>query len=341
MTAPGTPSAHLRVMHTPTDDSNPFFSLLTTAMPAGVVTIKFSWSVGLSGRFDVLHIHWPERLFRDASWRGTLRKRVLTLVLLVLVRFRGVPVVRTLHNSTPHDAPSWSERVLLRLFDRATTMWVRMSEGTRTANPARTRLIPHGDYAGAYAFSPHTRPDSTRLLYFGRIRPYKGVEALLDAVRQAPRTPFRLRIVGRPTTRAIRSVVEEAVTHVDGVSARLEFVPDDDLVAEIEHARAVCLPYRSMENSGALLLALTAGRPAIVPRSPVNELLAQEVGESWVVMYDGELDHAALTQAWARLAVVPDTKPDLTHRAWPQLGLAYADVYAEARLLMRAAQREH
>ena len=329
--AEATPPEVLNVMHSHVDDSNPFFRLLTEHLPASVQSHRFSWRRALAGELDVLHVHWPERLVRGSGRLDTWRKGCLTLLLTVMLPRRRVAVVRTLHNLEPHDRPTRWEGWLLNRVDRITTTWVQMSEAQEPPKSARTGLltIPHGSYDGAYAFDPATRPHPDRLLYFGRIRPYKGVEELLETVGSGEGAlPFQLRVVGRPTTEHLDRVVGARVGSSPSISGRLEFVSAEDLIREIEAARAVVLPYVGMANSGALLLALTAGRPVIVPDTPVNALLAQEIGDSWVIRYSS-LDRQELGRCW-EVARLTEGAPDLSNRRWEVLAGKYEAAYRAA-----------
>ena len=78
------------------------------------------------------------------------------------------------------------------------------------------------------------------------------------------------------------------------ITAVLEFVSDERLVDEVARAQLVVLPYIEMHNSGTLLVALSVGRPVLVPRGCVNGTISAEVGDGWVVQYEGELTAADL-----------------------------------------------
>ena len=71
------------------------------------------------------------------------------------------------------------------------------------------------------------------------------------------------------------------------------------LAREILESELVVLPFVEMTNSSSMILALSLDRPVLVPRLPVTEELAAEVGPGWVLIYDGELDAAALAGALA------------------------------------------
>jgi beta-1,4-mannosyltransferase len=80
-----------------------------------------------------------------------------------------------------------------------------------------------------------------------------------------------------------------------------------------------------MHNSGALILALSLRRPALVPRTPTTEALSAEVGEGWIHLYDGDLNAADL--AIALHAQAPTTPPDLTARDWFAIGEQHVRAY--------------
>ena len=111
----------------------------------------------------------------------------------------------------------------------------------------------------------------------------------------------------------------------------LEFVDDDVLVREISAASLVVLPYAEMHNSGAALVALSLDRPIVVPRTPSNTALADEVGHAWVRQYDGELTEDVLMSALSAAdAVGSDERPKLEGRDWDSIGRQHRDVYQDA-----------
>ena len=88
---------------------------------------------------------------------------------------------------------------------------------------------------------------------------------------------------------------------------------------------------------GALLVALSLGRPVLVPRSSTTEQIAAEVGARWVHLFDGPLTAAALLQAIAGAAVAQGAgEPDLRLRDWDSVGRQHADAYGKAIALRRS-----
>jgi glycosyltransferase involved in cell wall biosynthesis len=107
-----------------------------------------------------------------------------------------------------------------------------------------------------------------RLLFFGTIRPYKGLEVLVDAfddLAAAEPDRWHLTVVGEvweghtlPLTKIAGS------PHRDLVDVRTGYVPDDELEGIFASADLVVLPYLRAAASGPLHLAMTAGLPVVV-----------------------------------------------------------------------------
>ncbi|HJV27126.1 MAG TPA: GDP-mannose--glycolipid 4-beta-D-mannosyltransferase [Aromatoleum sp.] len=326
------PITVLQSVRPQTDNDNPYVKQVMTAVACHAEVAFFSWRTALFGRYDVLHVHWPEFLLR-APERSRGLQYALFLALILRTALLRRPVVRTLHNLAPHEGAGMLERLLLRLLDRRTRMWIRLNAVT-AQRPPQTMTILHGHYRDWFAAMDVPPPQPGRLLYFGLIRPYKGVEDLLDsflALAPALAPDAELRIVGRPSTDALREKVADACAADARVSALLDYVDDATLAQEIGRAELVVLPFREMLNSGSMLLALSLNRPVLVPRNAPNVALADEVGRDWVYLYDGELNAATLANAlWRVRTTARAPTPNFSHREWADAGELHYLAYLAA-----------
>src|ERR1700722_11206341 len=119
--------------------------------------------------------------------------------------------------------------------------------------------------AGAPAFeSAQAKAKRPIVLMFGLMRPYKGIDVLLDAWRgvegQEPIEDAELLIAGMP--RMDISALRAAAPA--NVSFDPHFVTDEELPAYFERADLVVLPYLQADQSGVLFTALAFGKPLLL-----------------------------------------------------------------------------
>jgi glycosyltransferase involved in cell wall biosynthesis len=108
-----------------------------------------------------------------------------------------------------------------------------------------------------------TPPTPTRLLFFGIVRPYKGLDVLLRALAQAP-AHVTLTVAGEfwaDTTEMDNLIGELGLA--DRVALRPGYVPADEIPALFGAADALVMPYREATASQNALLAFAHGVPVI------------------------------------------------------------------------------
>jgi beta-1,4-mannosyltransferase len=323
--------------------TNPYIAMLDRALEQTpeIEHLRFSWRRALFGRIDVLHFHWPETLFNSSTAVNRMAKRALTGALVLRLRLGRVAVVRTVHNlDLPSDVTPF-QRMLLTQIERATDLRIRIGETTVLPAGQPSVLILHGDYRSWFASVARRAAVPGRLGFVGLVRRYKGVETLIAAFRAiADRPPdLSLVIAGRPTSVSLADEIRALAANDPRITLQLGFLDDEEFVAAMTEAQLVVLPYRFMHNSGSVLAALSLDRAVLVPRNDANTALAREVGEAWVLRYDGELDAEALRRAADAAAITPDTAPDLSRRGWDDVGLLHADAYERAVELKSPSRR--
>ena len=183
---------------------------------------------------------------------------------------RGRPLVATAHDivvryATPGQRAA--ERRLYRRFDAViahTESGRARLSGELGLAGERVHVIPHGAFAHLAATPPGPLPaelvapaGGPVVLCFGLIRPYKGLEVLLEAWRRVEGA--ELWVVGRPRydIAAARAAAPARVRW----AAR--FVDDGELAACFARADLAVLPYLESEQSGVLATALAFGTPVL------------------------------------------------------------------------------
>jgi glycosyltransferase involved in cell wall biosynthesis len=168
-----------------------------------------------------------------------------------LLRFRG-PAVFTAHDLLPRRTASklelWTR--ILRRFDAVVVHSERGRE-TLAALGVEARVIP------LPISSTHVEraDDGRTLLFFGVIRPYKGLPDALEVVRRIE--DARLLVAGDPTEPIDR-------TRSERVEWRLGYLPEREVELALSEATVALFPYRpELDQSAALATALGAGVPAV------------------------------------------------------------------------------
>jgi len=313
----------------------------------------------LAYRPDVLHLHWLHPYLPRRDLAGLWFFGLRTLLELALVRLRGVRVVWTIHNAVPHEARHralecainrWVARVAARVIVHSNSALAEVS-GPYGLDPRKATVIPHGHYRDCYAAAPARAEararlglpaDARILLFLGLLRPYKGVEALIDswdALARVDRLPAdaRLVIAGKALDPEYEAALRARVEGVPSLDFRPGFVADEALPLYFGAADAAILPFTRILTSGSLLLAMSFACPVIAPALPplVEALGPPEQDGAGALLYPphdpGALQQALCAALDADLAAL---RGQVARRCdalgWDRIGRATAEVYEAA-----------
>jgi glycosyltransferase involved in cell wall biosynthesis len=250
---------------------------------------------------------------------------------------RGRPLVITAHDILPRERVAGSHEAQQRLYARFDAVVVHSDDGRRRlveeagVEPDRIHVIPHGAFTHLAELPPGPLPpelpatDRPVVLYFGLIRPYKGLDVLLEAWRGI--ADAELWIVGRPRF---------DVSGLRGGDPTVRWVPrfvsDLELAACFRRADLVVLPYREIEQSGVLATALAFGSPLLL--SDVGGF--REVAEAGAARLAPPGDAAALRAQLTDLLGDPGSRAALSRAAsalaagawsWVQVAASTAALY--------------
>jgi glycosyltransferase involved in cell wall biosynthesis len=176
------------------------------------------------------------------------------------------PVVLTIHDPRAHlgahSHSGWRSAVI-KAWRRRAKLLLLHSAALRQQLPVAQSskpvvVVPHGSEVRSRPFSI---PPDPRVLFFGRLEPYKGIDVLLAAMELvwSSRPEIKLTIAGRGTY-ALPVEVDSRI------EIRNEYVPSDELDGLFARARLVVLPYRDASQSGVGSEAVARGIPIVATR---------------------------------------------------------------------------
>ncbi|MBT2185714.1 glycosyltransferase family 4 protein [Sphingobium nicotianae] len=290
---------------------------------------------------DIAHFQWLPFAPADARLLRRLRDRVA--------------LVHTVHNAQPFHGDSNAQGrgygALLTQFD---TLIVH-GEQTRDALLAqgleeeRIHIVQHPPMrlreAAAEDVAAVPKPNCPRILFFGTIRPYKGLDLLVQACLTLWREglDFELAISGKPfmPVEAFLGAIQGGGLG-DRLITDLGFLTEHRLDAHLRAADILAFPYRAIDSSGAFLSALRYGAAMVTSDAGMFGEIPQDVAsrfpagdaQALTEKLRSLLLDEGLREARGRAALAYGAAMDGWDRAAEQTEHAYLDAIArfEARI---------
>ncbi len=235
----------------------------------------------------------------------------------------GRPLVITAHDVLPREARPGQRAAQRRLYDRFDAVVVHSEHGRARLveelglDAGLVHVIPHGAFAHLAEQPPgahEKQPEKPVVLCFGLMRPYKGIDVLLEAWRGIEGA--ELWVAGMPRM----DISPLTAAAPPGVRFFPRFIGDTELPAFFRAASLVVLPYREIDQSGVLFTALAFGKPLLL--SDVGGF--PEVAASGAARTVPAGDAAALHGALAALLGDPGALAAMAERARAAAGGIYS-----------------
>ena len=332
---------------------NPYNALLYShikalAQPQTKICVQeYSHKKALLEKYDIIHFHWPDGYINQKQMFKTIQRSILFCVIVLIVKLKGSNIVWTVHNAAPHDAyqPRFSY-FFMNWFAKQCDGLIFMNEESKATffNLYRCKrniqyaIIPHGHYRNSYpaaidnelAKSKLSLPNNKKvLLCFGMIKPYKNVDGLMELFTQAKLLDYVLVVAGNTDSPELKEkLIQRAKS--SNIHLFLQFIPDNKVHIYLSAADTVILPYKTILNSGALLLALSFNKPVIAPHIGAFVSLQQELGRKWVYSYVDDLEVNTLKNALRHLEAQDRSNPcPLENYEWDKIAASTFAFYKQ------------
>lgn len=204
--------------------------------------------------------------------------------------WRGVPVVATLHDPRLHRGERLSpllatEPAARRAYHKVFVhgdYWRNELIGIGW-QPGRVVSIPHGLYDQFTADEPVEEVPG-RVLFFGRITPYKGLDVLIRAMPTVRQVIPHAHLLIAGDGPLPRNLPDD-----DSVVTRQGYIPEEDVAGLFGSAQAVALPYLDASQSGVLTIAYALRRAVVA--SHVGAIPDAAIdGKSALLIPPGDVD---------------------------------------------------
>jgi glycosyltransferase involved in cell wall biosynthesis len=288
--------------------------------------VNWWWGVSFLRALSFMRSKKPDFLVLQ-WWTATTLHTYLALG--VVARLLGARVVIEMHETQDPGEASysiirlycrWGLGLLLRLchgcvvHSMVDMAWIEKSYDTSDICLTVARHGPYDQFnaidgvsvgntnAAIASVKKAPRPEVTNILFFGLIRPYKGLQDLLMVFNDLPREDVDslwLTVVGETWSGYTqpRFLIENS-PHRDHITFINEYVSDEVVAAAFSHADIVVLPYHRSSGSGALQVAMSWGIPVVVSRvGGLPEAAADYAGAIFVSPHDHEALKAGIRSA--------------------------------------------
>jgi len=298
-------------------DPNPYQDLLYSNLENGYADIQVKYLTGPTNHqtinlvllpivliiyrlrgFKIFHIHWTY-FFRIPKFDFDFLKIIMMyycVITMIFIKFLGYKLVWTNHETISHEALTSNDinrsRKISRKLSQISDAKIVHSQLVITEmeesklDLKNIFIIPHGNYNNVYPDTMsrrqaraklHIKSNEILVLFFGIIKPYKGVDDLIETYNKLISKNVRLVIAGKcinPTLNRIIMNLNETIKF----DFYNEHVSNDDVAKYFKASDIVCLPFKEITTSGSALLALSFGKPIIAPKIGALTDLPNNIG---------------------------------------------------------------
>lgn len=219
----------------------------------------------------IFHVHWLRFSPIDYFYLKKLNRQ------------KNIRLIFTVHNILPHETMSFDMFFYQKLYSLFDHLIFHSEQNIIDFNSlfqncgAKQSIIPHYSYEVA----PNIPPNEgiVKILFFGAIRPYKGLELLIAALKKVDHfLKWELTIAGKPEydISQLRGEVERDNILNERIKWKTGWIEDEAIPAIFQECHIAVLPYLNIDNSGLVHLAMSYGKTVLVPDIGVFKDLIEE-----------------------------------------------------------------
>lgn len=187
---------------------------------------------------------------------------------------KGAKIIFTVHDVTQHKGEeSFLADSLRKIIIKQSHRIIILSEALREkiiyqgVKSDKIFVVPHANfsyYAEGFKLEEKTY-DNNRIIFFGRINPYKGLDILLEAMKIVvkERSNLKLSIVGNGDISIYKNDLIELEKNIE---SHVRWIKDEEVEGFFRESDFAVVPYIEASQSGVIPLAYSLGLPVIASK---------------------------------------------------------------------------
>lgn len=241
----------------------------------------------LKSKVKILHIHWIHTYAgfnTKYKLKSAIKAFLFFMDIYIAKFFFKLKIVWTIHNLYSHESyhPKLEKMIRQHFSKNSDAIIVHCNQAKIIVHKefgipkTKIYVIPQGNYTQSYK-NEISKQEARKILnleennfvflYFGRIRPHKGVDQLIKSyINLKERKNVKMLIIGRPLNIKIENKLTSFLRDIRDINFRFEFIPDDEIQIYMNAADVVVTPYKKVLSSGEILISMGFGKPIIAPR---------------------------------------------------------------------------
>ncbi len=224
---------------------------------------------------DVIHIHWLHSYILKGTFSKATFRVIYFLTMLFFAKRKNKKIVWTVHNLYSHDRKYVHlEEIFLRFFVRLVDRFSVHNKFTKEQlldkyklAPQHIQVIHHANYINSYPTFQGDKDEIKRFfnldvkkktfMFLGNIKPYKGLDMLINSFVGLDATKNQLLICGKVSNSEDLRFLMQATDSNSNIFVYPNFIEEEKLSGILAIADVLVYPYRDITTSGALLLGMS------------------------------------------------------------------------------------
>jgi beta-1,4-mannosyltransferase len=245
----------------------------------------------------ILNLHFIQQFYKSSTFIKKIIKLILFTLNMIAARLLGYRTVFTLHNLDPvYDVhPRWLDYLghwIAINFSERVIVYCKQAQNLLAQKYGRNKSIYFVDHPNViqWYLNDISRENSRKEInlpmdavvfaFIGGVKPNKGIDLLINSFKRLDNEKYRLVIAGKafPPEDYVNSL-RQLADQDHRISLFLRHIPDDEMQIYLNAADIIVLPFTKILTSGTANLAMSFGRPVIIPKiGCLPELIEPDCG---------------------------------------------------------------